>query len=82
MVAVPPNLRAKYATGRGNAGKDEVLLAVAHRWTHVCQPDGNDTADALVLASMGADHLGHPPVHLPATHREALTKVPWPLAAP
>lgn len=79
IAVVDPMARAKYATGKGNAGKDEVLLAVARRWWNVgAQVDGNDQADALVLASMGADHLGRPLVDVPQTHRDALTKVAWP----
>lgn len=67
----------KYATGKGNAGKDEVLLAVARRYPHVDVRDNNQ-ADALVLAAMGADHAGTPLVELPKVHREALAKVAWP----
>lgn len=74
---VPPTARAKYATGKGNAPKDAVLAAVVRRF-----PDfdvtGNDQADALVLAAMGLDHLGHPPVVMPAAHRASLNAVVWP----
>lgn len=34
--------------------------------------------DALVLAAMGADHLGQPLTPMPATHRTALNGVQWP----
>jgi crossover junction endodeoxyribonuclease RuvC len=74
---VSPTALKKYATGKGNAGKDEVLAAVVRRfrgWPIV----NNDTADATVLAAMGADHLGVPIVDMPATHRTALAKVAWP----
>ena len=54
-----------------------MLLAVARRWPHV-EIVGNDTADALALAAMGADHLGQPIAAMPATHRAALDKVDWP----
>jgi crossover junction endodeoxyribonuclease RuvC len=77
VAEVPPLVLKKYATGKYNAGKDEVLAAVVRRF-----PDypvaGNDQADALVLAAMGADHLGEPIVDMPATHRTALAKVAWP----
>ena len=77
VVEVAPTTRARYATGRGNAGKDEVLLAVAKRYPHVDVTNNNE-ADALVLAAMGADHLGAPLVDLPAAHRAALDGVQWP----
>jgi crossover junction endodeoxyribonuclease RuvC len=73
---IPPAAVKKYATGKGNAGKDEVLSAVVRRFTEF--DGGNDQADALVLASMAADHLGSPVVDMPATHRAALVKVEWP----
>lgn len=76
MAVVSPAALKKYATGKGNAGKDEVLMATARRF-----PDfdgGNDAADALWLAAMGADHAGVPIVTVPAPHRQALAKVEWP----
>jgi crossover junction endodeoxyribonuclease RuvC len=78
VVEVAPTARARYATGRGNAGKDQVLAAVCKRY-----PDwdvtGNDVADALILAAMGARHLGHPiETSMPATHLTAMAAVAWP----
>lgn len=78
-ACVSPAARAKYATGKGNAGKDTVLLAVARRYPRVDVQDNNQ-ADALVLATMGADHLGTPLTDLPKAHRDALAKVAWPAA--
>ena len=77
VVEVPPSVRAKYATGAGNAGKDAVLAAVCRRYPHV-EVTGNDVADALVLASMGARFLGAPLEGLPQTHLAAMGKVHWP----
>ncbi|WP_298745308.1 crossover junction endodeoxyribonuclease RuvC [uncultured Microbacterium sp.] len=59
VVVVPPGTVKKYATGRGNAGKDEVLAAVIRRYSHV-DVSGNDEADALVLAAIRARLDGHP----------------------
>ena len=70
--------RTKYATGKGNASKDSVLAAVVRRYTDV-PVEGNDEADALILAAMGARHLGHPiDDPLPKTHVAALDAVHWP----
>lgn len=79
VVEVTPSGLKKYVTGKGNAGKDEVLLAVARRFPDIGVANNNE-ADALVLAAMGADHLGQPLVTMPAAHRAALTAVRWPEA--
>lgn len=81
VAEVPPSVRAKYATGAGNAGKDAVLAATVKRY-----PDwditGNDVADAVILAAMGARHLGQPIDSLPQIHLSAMTKVRWPEPTP
>ena len=77
-VVVAPAARAKYAAGKGNAAKDAVLAAVVRRYVAV-DVDGNDEADALVLAAMGARWLGHPlETFLPQTHLAAMDAVAWP----
>ena len=48
VIEVPPTNRAKYATGKGNAGKDEVLAAVVRRYPDVNVTNNNE-ADSLVL---------------------------------
>lgn len=58
-VRVTPAQVKKYATGKGNAGKDAVLLAVARRYPDVVF-QGNDEADAFVLAVIGAGVYGCP----------------------
>lgn len=67
----------RYATGKGNAGKDSVLLAVARRFPDVAVTDNNQ-ADALILAAMGARHLGQPIDSMPQAHCAALESVRWP----
>lgn len=80
VAEVAPTARAKYATGNGGAGKDHVLASVVRRYADV-EVSGNDEADALVLAAMGARHLGRPlEERIPATHLTAMTKVVWPQA--
>lgn len=77
VVEVPPAVVKKYATGKGNADKDSVLLAVARRFPDI-EITGNDEADALILAAMGARHAGHPIDDMPLTHQLAMSKVAWP----
>lgn len=74
VVVVKPNVRAMYATGKGNAGKDEVMLAVPRRYPDV-QITNNNECDAVVLAAMGARLKGNPVDALPATHLRAMKTI-------
>jgi crossover junction endodeoxyribonuclease RuvC len=79
LAEVAPGSLKKYATGKGNAGKDAVLAAVIRRYPAI-DVTGNDEADALVLAAMGARHLGHPVEEsLPPAHLAAMGAVKWPI---
>lgn len=75
-AVVPPATLKQYATGKGTAGKDTMILAAARRYPWF--DGGNDEADALFLAAMGADHLGTPWTSMPAANRAALAKAQWP----
>jgi len=77
LAIVPPTSRARYATGKGNAGKDAVLVAVVRRYPEV-DVTGNDEADALVLAAMGARKLGHPVDVIPKANLTAMDGASWP----
>lgn len=77
VAVCPPSTRAKYATGHGGAGKDEVMIACVHRIPIMVS--NNNEADAAVLAAMGHDHLGDPLTQMPAAHRSALLGVSWPI---
>jgi crossover junction endodeoxyribonuclease RuvC len=78
VVEVRANTLKTYATGKGNAGKDEVLAAVVRRHLDVAIADNNQ-ADSLVLALMGARSLGVPyDDPLPATHLRAMAAPSWP----
>lgn len=77
MVEVTPQAVKKYATGKGNASKDEVLAAVVRRYPNV-EVANNNEADALVLAAIGARLNGHPiEESLPKANLDALAKVRW-----
>lgn len=80
VVEVTTGGRAKYATGKGNAGKDAVLAAVVRRYDGMVLVNDNNEADALVLAAMGARHLGEPIERepLPKLNEAALDAVRWP----
>lgn len=75
-VDISPATVKKYATGRGNAPKDQVLVAAVSRLG--ITPQNSDEADAAWLRALTLDHYGHPPVAMPKTHRAALDKITWP----
>jgi len=72
----PPSTVKKYATGRGNATKADMAVALYKR-CGLELPNDNEV-DAYWLRLMGLDWLGHPAVDLPATHRHAVNGVTWP----
>ena len=77
---VAPKTRATWATGNGNADKPAVLAVVRHWWPTWPLGDRDyDKADALVLAAIGAHHLGDPmPFDTKPRHTTGLEKVQWP----
>jgi crossover junction endodeoxyribonuclease RuvC len=83
FVEIPPASAKRYATGKGNANKNEMLLAAAKRLGY--EGSSNDEADALWLRMMALDHYldgvdrhTHAVAEMPAANREALIKVAWP----
>lgn len=79
LAVIPPAVLKKYATGRGNADKTAMAVAVQKRWgVELCD---DNKVDAFWLGAAGRDHLGLPFVDLPKVQREALAKVDWPEAA-
>lgn len=77
-VEIPPTCRAKFATGRGNASKAEVVSAVSARTGIAWVGKGaDDLCDAFVLEEMLRVHLDQGRYDWPASHREALTKIDW-----
>jgi crossover junction endodeoxyribonuclease RuvC len=80
-VEVAPTVRAKFATGRGNAGKSEVVSAVSARTGIIWDGAGNeDRCDAWVLQEIGLAQLGRARHEWPTGHLAALDKIVWPLA--
>jgi Holliday junction resolvasome RuvABC endonuclease subunit len=73
---IPGATLKKYATGRGNATKADMRMALFQR-AGIDERDDN-RVDAWWLRAAGLEHLGHPIVDLPKAQREALAKVAWP----
>jgi len=66
----------RYATGKGNATKADMRMALFQRAGLDVRDD--NAVDAWWLRAMALDHYGHPLVAMPQTHRQALEKVAWP----
>lgn len=71
FVDVPPATVKKFATGKGNAPKDQVLVAAVKR-TGGFEFASNDQADAFWLMAMGCEALGAPVVDMPKQNVAAL----------
>jgi Holliday junction resolvasome RuvABC endonuclease subunit len=76
VVLVPPASLKKYATGKGNAKKPDMRMALYKR-TDLDLADDNQV-DAVWLRHMALDHYGEPELDMPASHRAALDKISWP----
>lgn len=77
VAVVAPGTLKRYASGRGNAPKELVLVEAVKRLGY----DGSDhnVADALFLLHMALDYYGLPgAVQMPKAHRAALEAVQWP----
>lgn len=74
-VLVPPAMVKKYATGRGNATKTDMRMALEQRADLDVR---DDQVDAWWLRALGMDALGHPLVEVPKAHRATLDKITWP----
>lgn len=85
-VEIPPALLKRFATGKGNAGKDEMLAAAIRRFSF--EGSGNNEADAFLLQEMGRHAYWRNEVELlkpmPTLSymREAVGKVTWPEVRP
>jgi len=76
FVEVPPTCRAKFATGKGNASKSEVVSAISARTSLIWDGPGNeDRCDAWILQEMGRTILGQSTITWPTKHLEALQKL-------
>lgn len=77
-VEVAPTARAKFATGRGNASKLEVMSAISARTGTVWSGMGaDDKCDAWILEEMGLAALGRARHEWPKQHMAALDAVNW-----
>jgi crossover junction endodeoxyribonuclease RuvC len=77
-IDVPPTSRAKFATGKGNASKSEVVSSVSARTGIAWVGRGSDDmCDAWVLREMGLARSGESEYDWPAVNMTALDKIDW-----
>jgi crossover junction endodeoxyribonuclease RuvC len=73
-VDIPPASLKRFATGKGNASKDEVLAAAIRRFGF--EGSNNNEADAWLLRSMAFAYYHG--LEVAGYQHEALAKVSWP----
>jgi crossover junction endodeoxyribonuclease RuvC len=74
-VEIVPSALKKWLTGKGNAGKDD-MVAVAARLG--CPVNNNNAVDAWALREMALYAYGHPGVPVTDYRDEAVAKITWP----
>lgn len=75
-LLVPPSSLKKYATGKGNATKADMAVALYKRAGLELANDNE--VDAWWLRALGLHMLGHPIVELPTVNLSALDKLTLP----
>ena len=77
-VEVPPTMRAKFATGKGNASKNEVVSCVSAKTGIIWSGKGaDDMCDAFILEEMGLHVLGRSAYEWPSENVKSLSKIDW-----
>lgn len=80
-LEVPPASLKMFATGKGNAKKDEVLAAAIRQLGYMGH--SHDEADAMWLHRMASIHYNVPSLFCAnETQKKALAKIAWPKLTP
>jgi len=78
FIDIPPTCRAKFATGKGNAGKTEVISSISAKTGLTFEGSGaDDECDAWVLEQMGLTYIGQSTQYWNKEQLNALEKVDW-----
>ena len=76
-LEIAPSSRALFATGKGNAGKPEVLAAAIRELGY--EGHSYDEVDALWLRAMALEHYAPSAARLNEKRRKALAAIAWPV---
>jgi hypothetical protein len=74
-ILVTPASLKKYATGKGNANKVDMAIALYERFG-IKLPDDNQV-DAYWLRMMGLDYFGIEKIYLPQVNKSVFEKINW-----
>lgn len=78
FVDVPPTSRAKFATGRGNAAKTEVISSVSAKTGLIWSgKSADDECDAWLLEEMGLHAIGAGKYDWPKANMSSLANIDW-----
>lgn len=78
FVEIPPTSRAKFATGRGNASKHDVISSISAKTGIIFSgAGGDDRCDAWVLEQMAYARLGISGFAWTKEQLQSLDKVDW-----
>lgn len=78
FIDIPPTCRAKFATGKGNASKNEVISSISAKTNIVWSGAGaDDKCDAWILEQMGLEFLGKSQYDWTEAQRSALKSIEW-----
>lgn len=78
FVEIAPTSRAKFATGKGNSSKSEVVSAVSARTGIVWSgPGADDVCDAWILEEMALMRWGEPRYDWPEVSRSVVDGIDW-----
>lgn len=77
-IEIPPTCRAKFATGRGNAAKTEVMSSISAKTGLIFSGKGaDDMCDAWILEEICKTRIGISDYTWSATQLSALDKIDW-----
>ncbi len=77
-IDIPPTCRAKFATGKGNASKNEVISSISAKTNIVWSGAGaDDRCDAWILEQMGLAYIGKSHYDWPEDNLSSLKKIDW-----